>query len=497
MTVLEQDVQSLVSRLIREFEKKSGLTGVCTEIKPAWADVPTLIFRIAHPVERYYQVLLDIKEKHKSDLEGILQVSLLKTKSKVSDSSAEKNLFLQTLSESLVVNRYSFQEDFFSRYIKTASGAEERIISNANHIVFGRRGSGKSTLLLYALHSLKQQERMSVWVDLQLYSRRKDEEVIADVLCEILEQFGKKLRGTQIDLVRTLRVPGGSLDTIRRLLPSIKNCLVPRLNDSFIFLDDFHVVDQAIQPRLLDVLYSITRGSGIYIKISSIDTLTSTYDPHSREGMQHHDIQKLSLDYNLTTPDSTYKHITSILDSIANYCGLSSTRNLCTGDDVLKRLVLTTAGVPRDALSVFSQAMSKSQESLVSVQSINTAALGLKTTKMSDLENDINESSSHLKTLATQIEQFCFQHNNNAFLVKKNHLFQDIMRLVDLRLLHIIQEGFTPNKAGKQFAALMLDYGFYVSERKSPRIVEFNPNLETIETKALRKLPTFVVQEQQ
>jgi len=496
MTALEPRIQTLVNILIQEFEEKTGLKGVPTEIKPAWMSPPTLIFRIVNPTDRYYKILSDIKEIHESDLAEHLQVALLKRKPGEQDSNAERNMFLRTLSESLIVNRYTFQSDFFLRYIQTASGAEERIVSDANHIVFGRRGSGKSTLLLYALHSLEQQERMSAWVDLQSYSKRKDDGVIADVLCEILEQFGKRLRGTHRDLVKSLREPGISLDFIRRLLPSVKSCIIPRLNECFIFLDDLHVVEQAIQPKLLDVLYSITRGSRIFIKISSIETLTVTYDSGSKEGMQqHHDIQRLPLDYNLTKPDLAYKHITSILDSIAGYCGLFSALKLCTNENVLKRLVWTSAGVPRDALSVFSQAMGESQGSRISVSSINAAVFRLKTTKMVDLEYDTNESSVQLANLIEQITKFCFQHGNNSFLVKKNHLLPNIMRLVDLRLLHVIHEDLTPEKAGEQFIALTLDYGFYVSERKSSRINEFNPNLDTIKTKALRELPKFTVPE--
>jgi len=494
MVTAEQEIDNLKQLITNEFEEKTGLTGVFTEMHSGGMGLPTLIFRVANPTKRHYLAIKGIKDKFEEELNDVMRVTVLKNKGGNYDSNAEKGLFVRTLSESLIVNRYSFQDDFFSRYINTATGAEEQIVAAANHIVYGRRGSGKSTLLLYALHTLEQSGRLSAWVDLQMYSKRNDDGVIADVLCEILEQFGKKLAGKHLDLVKSLKAPGISFDTIRRLLPSIKNCLIPDLNGSYLYLDDFHIIERRIQPKLLNMLYGITRGSRIFIKISSIETLTTTYDTESREGMQlGHDLQKISLDYNLTTPDKTYEHIKSILNSIAQYCGLHSIQKLCRSNDVLKRLVWATAGVPRDALSIFSQAMSRSQNKMVAVSAIISASLNLLNTKMQELENDTNELSNRLNDLLEQIKQFCFDAETNAFLVKKNQSLQDILRLADLRLLHIIHEGFTPHKAGEQYIALILDYSFYVSERISSKIKPHNANLEKTETKKLRNLPTFSV----
>ncbi|HBT76329.1 MAG TPA: hypothetical protein DEB39_05250 [Planctomycetaceae bacterium] len=469
------------------------MTGVATELKPGGMGIPTLVFYVAYPTERYYEALNDIKKARQSELEDTMQVVILKGKESENKSDAEKKLFLRTLSESLIANRYTFEKDFFSWYIKTASGAEEQISASSNHIVYGRRGSGKSTLLLYALHTIEMENRVSVWVDMQTYSQREDDAVIADVLCEILEQSSVHLEGRHSEILKTLKLPDISLDAIRRQLPSIKNCLIPRLNGSFIFLDDFHVVEKRLQPLLLDAIYSIIRGSRINIKISAIETFTTTYDANTREGMQlGHDIQRISLDRNLTIPDKTSQHIISILDSLARYCGIVSAKSLCGSANVLNRLVWTTAGVPRDALSVFSQALGQSKET-VTVSDINSAALSLRSSKQKDMENDTSGSFEELNALIEKIRNFCFQNEKNAFLVRKEESQPGIMRLVDLRLLHIIHEGFTPHKAGEQYMAIMLDYGFYVSERISSRIKEFNPKLEKIETKELRGLPAFQI----
>ncbi|MDR1963080.1 MAG: hypothetical protein LBQ50_04830 [Planctomycetaceae bacterium] len=498
----DPEFEELKIKITKEFETQTGLVGIISELKSGGMGLPTLLFKISNPTERHYQILLSIKDKYHEELENQLRVTILKNKEET--SQVEEKLFLRTLSESFTANRYSFRDDFFSRYIKTTTGAEEQIISLANHIVFGRRGSGKSTLLLYALRTRASDSKRkgSVWVDLQAYSKREDEMVIADVLCEILDQLAPYLLGTHTEMIRELRHPKVTLDKIRKSIPRIKSCinkvLETELQDVMLFLDDFHLVLESIQPVLLDVLYSMTRGTRVYLKISSIETLTKTFDSTTRTGMQiGQDIQKITLDYNLTTPELALEHIRSILDSIAVFCGLFSVLKLCTNKEVLERLVWVTAGVPRDALSLFAQAMTHRQGNSVSVTDINNAASNLLTTKKQDLVNDSSEQTIILANLTDQIKEFCFQKKTNAFLVREDdQSVSNIMRLLDLRLLHIINEGFTLHDAGEKTIALILDYGYYVGERTSRNIKLFNPTLKKLKTNNLRNLPIFSFHEQ-
>jgi hypothetical protein len=503
------EFEKLKSKITKIFEKRTGLTGLPTEIKGSGLGLPTLVFRISTPATRHYEILQNIASEYNKELEDQLRITILENKGE-DTANVERNLFQRTLSDNLTVNRYSFRHDFFSRYITTTTGIEGQIISPTNHIVFGRRGSGKSMLLLYALRSREDNSNTndfngSVWVDLQTYSKRTDEAVIADVLCEIMEQLAPSLSevshlsATWTSLIRELRHPEITMDKIRKNIPRIKSCLngvlETELQDMFLFLDDFYLIVPSIQPLLLDILYSITRGTRVYLKISSIETLTKTYDSATKTGMLiGHDIQKISLDYNLTTPDLALEHVRSILNSIAVFCGLSSILELCTGATVLERLVWVTAGVPRDALSLFALAMNHRQGKSVSVPDINNAASNLLTTKRQDLENDSSEQTTVLINLIDQIKDFCFKKKQNAFLVKKdndNQLIGNIMSLADLRLLHIINEGFTLHDAGEKTMALILDYGFYVGERTARNIELFNPALKKPKTSELRTLPVF------
>ncbi|MDU8339576.1 hypothetical protein RX909_29610, partial [Pseudomonas syringae pv. actinidiae] len=144
-----------------------------------------------------------------------------------------------------------------------------------------------------------------------------------------------------------------------------------------IFIDDLHLLDAKLQPKLLATIYSLARGNNVYIKISGIEPLTRLWDGTASIGLQSPgDIQEMKLDYNLTIPDRSGAHIKHILDSHAQYCGLPSIQYIVE-NTAISRLVLSAAAVPRDALSLFAQSIHKSSikgQKTVSITSINAAA---------------------------------------------------------------------------------------------------------------------------
>jgi len=96
--------------------------------------------------------------------------------------------------------------------------------------------------------------------------------------------------------------------------------------------------------------------------------------------------------------------------------------------------------------------------------------------KMRELEIDIPTptSESDLSLLFEQAREFCIKDKRkNAFLVEIRNdslLYQQILKLVDLRLLHVISEGITPGEAGRKYVTLILDYGFYTGIRAAQRV---------------------------
>jgi rRNA maturation endonuclease Nob1 len=499
---------SLLLEFKRKFEQESGLIGVDFEIKSR-SDGPLLILRVSNPTERLFRVLESVRQSLINNEGSDVPRATLERRAKDNPlKTAEGRLLLRTLSESLNINRNSFKEDFFARYTKSVSGAEEQITAAANHLVFGRRGAGKSSLLLFGLHSRSMVERVSAWVDMQVYAQRKDIGVAVDILAYVIEQVRPFVAASSaVDAVAARLERLKESDTlsetdIRKVLPDVRKALGEfsgRGQDLAIFLDDYHVIDAALQPKVLAVLYAVTRGNGIYLKISSIETLTQSWDPTAKAGLQiPHDVQEIKLDYNLTIPEKATEHITSILDAHAVYCGLSSIRSLCTSTDVLSRLVWVAAGVPRDALSIFAQAMTKASLAdgkRVSVSSINVAASETVNVKLKELDTDASGEAQPLHDLLEELREFCIKkQRKNAFLteIRSDDLtYQRVLKLVDLRLLHVINEGISVGEAGRKYLALILDYGFYIGIRAAKSVDLFNKQTKKVAYRDLRRLPVF------
>lgn len=496
-----------IEQLRSLFEKESGLVGLASELK-ARPDGELLILNVANPTERLYNILEGCIARIQEETGIEVRATLKKRAPANLLQSSEGRLLLRTLSESLNINRNSFEKDFFTRYTKSVSGAEEQIIANANNIVFGRRGAGKSSLLLYGWHMRKKSESPSAWVDMQVFSRRNDIGIAVDVFLDVLEQLrtfsGTSLMDVVIAELNAIRNHESiSEDALRKLLPTIRtvfSAISQSEKNIFIFLDDYHVINKNIQPMILDLIYAVTRGNRTYLKISSIETLTESYDSKTRNGMQiPNDLQAIKLDYNLTIPEKATQHITSILDAHAIYCGLTSINSLCTSSDVLTRLVWVSAGVPRDALSIFSQAMTKaslSNSKRVSVSSVNIAASETVSIKLRELDVDAaSEEVSDLTGTFEAIRTFAMKkHKQNAFLVEitnDSNTYKQVLKLIDLRLIHVISEGMTVGEAGVKYLGLILDYGFYIGIRAARSVKLFNKQSKQVVRQDMRKLPIF------
>lgn len=499
---MEPDRQ-IMDKIKKEFELKTGLSGLKTEVKERETGA-ILVIKVANPTDRFFKILEQIRSEYRADDSDRPLVTLMREPGSNLLQGAEGRLFLKTLSESLNINRYSFQEDFLSHYTKSVFGAEEQIVASANHVIYGRRGTGKSMLMLYALHTRESEGQLSAWIDMQVYQRRRDEAVMADVLRDLLDQTSKILMEKDMhqEIIAKLHEPAISEDTIRRHLPSVRRLLASlaaRGTELFVFLDDFHAVSEELQAKLLNVLYGVSRGNRVFLKLSAIETLTRTFDATTNVGLQiPHDAQVIRLDYNLTMPDKASQHIETILGAHAVYSGLPSIKKLCTSAEVIPRLTWVAAGVPRDAINLFAQAITKATlegRKHVSVSNVNVAASETINTKLRDLETDASANARELQELLDRIIEFCItRQRRNAFLVEikgDDFIFNSVRKLIDLRLLHVINEGITIREAGRKYLGLILDYGFYTGFRAARSVDLFNRQTERVAYKDLRKLPVF------
>jgi hypothetical protein len=469
-----------------------------------------LIFEFAKANNRFYKILEEI-ESELPEENLFRDRCVITERSKKPDdvlSIPETQLLQRAIAESLTIDRHSFGQDFFSRYTPSVTNFEQQIVSSANYVVYGRRGAGKSSLLAYGMHRLAQRGSHFSWVAMQAYVSRSDEQVIASVIAEILSEI--KIVSTApsevaaiIDTLNKLSESdlGNISDKLGKLTPRIRRIIQSIATTEYpftIFLDDFHVISDELQPKLLSSIYSISRGNNTFIKLSGIEQFTRTWDDVSRQGLQPpHDAQIMKLDLNLTMPDRSKTHIVSILDAHAIYCGLPKISYLAS-EKVLSRLVLEAAAVPRDALGLFSQAINKAYvkgQKSVSLVSLNAAASEMAEEKLKDIEKDTSDDLQEITALLDRLKNFCITvQKKNAFLIKiKNNdsVFKLVQKLIALRLVHVLHEGITPHKAGQRYMALMLDYGFYIGVRASKSVELFPTTPQALLVKDLRKLPIF------
>lgn len=485
------------------------------DIRPKWyvknrVDGPFLIIEFANPGEHHHKILNGIVSRLSDD--NIFKERATVQRRKTAPAKRllieETRLLVKEIAESLTIDRHSFDGTFFFRYTPSVAGFEQKINARANFAVYGRRGAGKSSLLAYAMQSARRAGAPYSWVAMQTFANRSDKNVVPAVIAAIIHDL--RTQGTrnadlhdlnnQFDILAE-DAPESVLAKCDKLIPKTRRVLgaLASSDSPFtIFVDDIHVIAPALQPLLLGFIYKITRGNNMYIKISGIDLLTKIWEPSTNSGLQPtHDVQLLKLDLNLTQPDESKRHIVSILDAHARYCGLPSIGYLAD-DDVLSRLVLVAAGVPRDALNLFSAAISKAiskNQKLVSITSVNTASSEMAEEKLKEVEQDSGSEVEQVRDILAEVKEFCItEKRKNAFLVEivyANSRYQLIQKLSALRLVHLLHEGITPHKAGKRFVALMLDYGFYVGIRAARSVSLIPPVPRALSAKELRSLPIF------
>jgi hypothetical protein len=420
--------------------------------------------------------------------------------------SIEVQLLQRILTESLTIGKSTLDSAFHKNFIPFLGGEERRIYSEANHVVFGRRGAGKSSLVLYACHQAHRENRPYAWIALQQYNGRDDLLVIPQVLYEIADAVARfpgaeKERVDRLrDIIYSLEERGEQINKreINQKLPIFARDFLPfvhRNKHFYLFLDDLHLLHPTIQPYFLSALYSFARGNSIYLKITSIENLTTLIHEGAKEGLQTPgDAQVIRLDYNLVNPKDALDHIRKILDSYVKYVGIPSISSIA-GNSVFERLAWVSAGVPRDALYIFNNSITKALAAgrkSIAVTDINMAAADSLTEKERYVSDDVAEDAARIMAIVNDIKDYCLREIKcNAFLVKldtSDERYRFIKKISDLRFIHILHPGITPTTAGEKYEAYMLDYAFYTGFRKAPSVKEFMTSPQQPLAKDLRKL---------
>jgi GTPase SAR1 family protein len=487
---------------------------ICNITPPAWsltdkAGETFLSIHVGRINEIYTDALSAVRNELASSNEYADRVFLKAVTQKSWLNSLEVQLLQRILTQSLTVGKATLDSTFHKKFIPFLGGEERRIYSEANHVVFGRRGAGKSSLVLYACHQAQRENRPYAWIALQQYSGRDDLLVVPQVLYEIVDAVSQ-YPGAEQDRIQRLRGTIYSLEErgeqltkreINQKLPIFARDFIPFVRNYkqfYLFLDDLHLLHPTIQPYFLSALYSFARGNSIYLKITAIENLTTLLHEGTKEGLQTPgDAQVIRLDYNLVNPNEALNHTRKILESYVKYVGVPSTAGI-TGNNVTERLVWVAAGVPRDALYIFNNAITKALAAgrkSIAVTDINMAAADSLTEKERYVSDDVAEDAPVLMKVVDDIKDYCLREIRcNAFLVRldtADERYRLLKKVSDLRFIHVLHPGITPTTAGEKYEAYMLDYAFYTGFRKAPSVKEFMSIPQQPLVKDLRKLDRY------
>src|ERR1039457_5518071 len=134
-----------------------------------------------------------------------------------------------------------------------------------NHFVFGQRGSGKSSLLRYLENLMRQQHRVAVWIDLEIFTDLSYPEVLVSCVLEIVEGITESLKRegkitTHRGLARLKRGRGNvRADTLESRLDRMSSNL--RVMKSAQFGASIEWVHKVTSNDQLDALGSVKAGA--------------------------------------------------------------------------------------------------------------------------------------------------------------------------------------------------------------------------------------------
>lgn len=393
-------------------------------------------------------------------------------------------------------------------YVPFQNHEDYQFAQPATHVVVGRRGVGKSTLIRRATEMLRASRKVVVAIDAQSYATVPREElareILEDVIDGILDSAGKlgKELSQAIDLsgLSTIRdelslatlMPEESVPRIKRCLKEIAASLQ---TDIFVFLDDFHIVQPEEQPRLLHLVHGALKGANGWLKVAGLRSLLNYYSPTTREGLQiPGDAQLISLDLTLVNPVAAESHLQAILEGFLKAVGYWITTAVIP-ERAFQRLAWANAGVPRDFLQMFAKAVEharRNKHAAVTVSDVNIAIGESGQGKMDELTQDARNSEGELRRMLTALESFCLDENEtNGFLLSSEESKEKrlIHTLNDLRLVHLISQSITPDRAGKRFEAYILDYSLFTGFRRRQGIKEMIPKEGQFKASELRSLP--------
>lgn len=387
-------------------------------------------------------------------------------------------------------------------YVPFQGREDHQLAQPANHIVRGRRGVGKSTLIRRAQDLLRNTSALVAVIDMQAYSSLTGDTLICEIFRDVSAALGEAANDVSgaaagDGLIRLGDQIGENRLLISQLPVNLKRELakVTKQRHAFVFLDDFHLLDRANQPAVLEMLTGALKGANGWLKVAGLTSRLNPYDPKSKRGLQvPGDAQYIQLDLTLTDPESTELHLKQILEKFLIAVGYSLGKTVIP-ENALRRLAWANAGVPRDFLQMFARSLEHAQRNrraAVTLSDVNVAIGESGQQKMDELEKDARNDAGSLRKALESIQEFCLGDKQvNAFLVRSEESRErSVVRdLADLRMVHLIHQSITPSRSGERYEAYILDYSIFTGFRRRKGIKEMLPDESQFKASELRALP--------
>jgi hypothetical protein len=356
--------------------------------------------------------------------------------------------------------------------------------ASRHQIIYGRRGVGKTALLLEAKNAAEREGHAVAWVNAQVLRKLSASDassaVVERILHAVLAQGGKS-QSVQFSALRELLADlqgarSRGEDFLAKRAADINSALRLILREDlirlYVYVDDFYLLDPALQPQVLDDVASVLRDCNGWLKIASIERLTRAYIPSTKTGLEvPHDATKIDLDVTLENPAATQRFLEAVLLSYTKAAGIRSLASI-SKPEALARLVLASGGVPRDYLNLFASSLGVARRQRERAKEVGredvAIAAGLSARgKKRDLELDVVESSSQrllaaIESLAGEVKAAGYAFFRVNADQRNSAAYETFSLVADLRFVHIVQASLSDqHKSGVRYEAYVLDLSEY------------------------------------
>lgn len=440
-----------------------------------------------------------------SSIEALLPRGHLVVVRRATDSGVDEKSSIRTVNDEKVSrliellnerSRTSEQQPSL-RYIRDAAENLRVAITKRHHVVFGRRGVGKTALLLEAKRQIEAAGGIALWINVQPLRGLSAAAAFLTIVRRIAElpkmiHHTRKHAPPSVAAAQRLSSWAQSLlekDSVTAtqvgpLVPDAQR-LVTQLcteggTDLYLFLDDLHYLAMKDQPAFLDLVHGMTRDAAAWIKIAGIRNQCRVFENDPPKGMQlGHDVAVIALDITLEDPRKARAFLSDVLLTYLNAAGIANRSGVLSGG-ALDRLILASAGVPRDFLLLCARAVQiarlRENARTVGTQDVNEAAGEAGKQKLAELEDDAASSTGRAKPRLDAMElvrSFTIVENHSSFFRvdfrEKNEKPEEyalLQSLMDLRMIHLVKASLSEaHAAGEKSEVYMIDLSEYSGYR--------------------------------